>query len=80
MFNFAFPGETSKRDLSPDDVAGITAIYPLAADPHRCEPPNIAPRSGCSCAAAGAPGGGLVGLGVALWLWWGWRRRHTTSL
>ena len=35
-------GETSKRVLSADDVAGVCAIYPAP--------------SGCSCGAGGAPG------------------------
>ncbi len=35
-------GETSKRALSPDDVAGVCAIYPTP--------------SGCGCGAGGSPG------------------------
>jgi len=35
-------GETSKRALSPDDVAGVCAAYPVAG--------------GCGCGSAGGPG------------------------
>ncbi len=35
-------GETSKRALSPDDVAGVCAIYPR--------------QGGCGCGSGGAPG------------------------
>ena len=49
-------GETSKRILHPDDLAGICAIYPLGAqtatsvgDPIRFEPAG----SGCGCSSRG---------------------------
>ena len=41
-------GETSKRALSPDDVAGVCAAYPVAG--------------GCGCGSAGGPGALAVGL------------------
>jgi hypothetical protein len=51
MYPSTVIGETSKRDLSPDDVAGVTAIYP--------EP------SGCGSAGPGALGA-LLAAGAAL--------------
>ncbi len=40
MYRSARDGETSKRDLSEDDIAGIISIYPLASDPSDCQPPR----------------------------------------
>ena len=40
MYRSARDGETSKRDLSEDDIAGIISIYPLADDPDRCNEPR----------------------------------------
>lgn len=75
MFNFAEIGETDKRTLEPDDMAGIAAIYPLARDPGVCAPPDLSLRKPCGCGAAEGGGGGghrhaLPWLLVSLWLTW----------
>lgn len=50
MYNFAEPGEMLKRTLEPDDVNGLCAIYPTAADPNVCEPvPPIYSQPTCNC-------------------------------
>jgi len=50
MYNFAEPGETIKRTLEPDDMNGVCAIYPTAADPNVCEPvPPISSQPTCNC-------------------------------
>jgi hypothetical protein len=67
MFPSTDPGRTSQRWLSPDDVRGVCAIYPAAADPRVC--PLDLPDDGCRCAASGArdaaPGAGGFGLLLA---------------
>ncbi len=59
MFNYAYPGELEKTSLEPDDEVGLAAIYPLAEDPGRCEPPDLSPDAPCGCAGPG--GGGPLG-------------------
>ncbi len=50
MYPKAVAGETSKRDLRPDDIDGICTIYPVG-------------KGGCGCASTGADGLlGLLGL------------------
>ncbi len=48
MYNFAFTGETKKRNLTDDDIAGLCAIYPPGDDPDVCAPVSFRPQ-GCSC-------------------------------
>jgi hypothetical protein len=48
-------GETKKRSLETDDQNGFCSLYPLAQDPHRCEPVTIDVTGGCQV-APGAPG------------------------
>ena len=58
MAGSAVAGETSKRDLHDDDVAGICAVYPAGAFEEACDP---TPRGGlerdcepgCGCSAPG---------------------------
>jgi MYXO-CTERM domain-containing protein len=66
MFPSTDPGRTSQRWLSPDDVRGVCAIYPAAADPHIC--PLDIPDDGCGCAASGEPSAptGAGGFGFLL--------------
>jgi hypothetical protein len=62
MYASAVAGETIKRDLSPDDVAGLCTIYPAGTPAGVCD---FHPRGGldldcdttCSVSAAGAPTG-----------------------
>jgi MYXO-CTERM domain-containing protein len=56
MYPLTRPGDVEKRELHPDDVEGVCAIYP-AGD-----------GGGCGCGSAGAPGaiGALLAL-VGLW-------------
>jgi MYXO-CTERM domain-containing protein len=42
----------TKRVLTPDDIAGVCAIYPPSADPHSCT--ENTPDDGCGCTAAGS--------------------------
>lgn len=56
MFNYTDVGQVDKRSLEPDDQAGACAIYPLAANPNRCERVDLGP-GGCDCRAA--PGSAL---------------------
>jgi hypothetical protein len=48
------PGETSKRTLGPDDIAGLCTIYPKGQETSNCAPPT--PKKGCSCSADSASG------------------------
>ena len=41
MYNFASPGEISKRSPEADDVNGIVNAYPAASDPGTCKPINL---------------------------------------
>ncbi len=64
MYNFQECGETKKADLTPDDIAGICAIYPLSEDPGVCEGVG---GGGGGCTASGqSPSLMLLGVGVAL--------------
>jgi len=60
-------GETAKRVLSQDDVAGVCTIYPAGGPTATCVKPGAKSHGGC--AAAGTSGGvpALLALGVALW-------------
>ncbi len=40
MYWTAREHELSKRDLSPDDIEGLCAIYPILQDPDRCREPR----------------------------------------
>ncbi len=66
MYAIVETGETSKRVLSPDDVAGICTIYPTADDPKLCT--LDLPDDGCGCASGGGArtiGGLAFGLAFA---------------
>ncbi len=60
-------GDTDKRTLAPDDVAGLCAIYPKGAPPTTCTPSGhititSAPAGGCSSSGPA----GLLALVLAL--------------
>jgi matrixin len=55
MFASYAPGQTQQRDLSPDDVEAVCAIYPPGRKAGRCDP---TPRGGLSEACADDGGAG----------------------
>jgi hypothetical protein len=72
MWAMAVPGETIKRDLQPDDIAGICGIYPPGTLPTECNPE---PRGGlgldcrpptCGCRIPGGRARSDAGPGRAL--------------
>ena len=71
MFNFQECGETKKETLTPDDIAGVCGIYPLAMSPNTCE--RVGENGGC-CQSGGGPSGPLTIAGILL-LTRFWRRR-----
>ncbi len=68
MFAEAAAGETAKRDLTADDVAGMCAVYPVGQEPELDE------GGCCGAGARPSPAAGVAALGVALVL--GRRRRR----
>ena len=52
MFAAVSPGDTLRRTLAPDDIAGVCAIYP--------------PESATSCTAGGGDGGGDLSRGCSV--------------
>jgi MYXO-CTERM domain-containing protein len=78
MWQYADLGEVSKRDLEPDDVAGVCAIYPAGAQPTSCEGLDTAEcqTSGCACRSGG--GGGALAVAALLLLVLRPRRRPST--
>jgi hypothetical protein len=72
MYASAPIGETSKRTLSDDDVAGVCDIYPSDAPPTTCTPSGrivVAPASGSTTSGCASVAGGgawlLAVLGAA---------------
>ncbi len=65
MYNFQDCDETKKEMLSPDDVAAICSIYPVANDPGSCKPAELG--GGCCDAGSGGPPLALP-LGVLVWI------------
>ena len=64
MYDSAPSGQTSKRILGTDDIAGICTIYPRGADTLTCLAPNT---SGCGCSQAqNGPGAVLGALALLL--------------
>jgi hypothetical protein len=63
MSAVALRGDTGKRTLAPDDVAGVCDIYPVAMDPMSCPTEDVAPPSmeACRCDAGGARGHATAG-------------------
>jgi hypothetical protein len=54
MYNFAMPGEISKRSPEADDVAGIVNAYPPASDPGSCKPTDLNAFKTGGCSIGGA--------------------------
>jgi MYXO-CTERM domain-containing protein len=68
MYASAVAGETLKRDLHPDDIEGICAVYPPGRPTGECD---FTPRGGLELVCGGgcsvsAPGSGSSGPGLAL--------------
>jgi hypothetical protein len=55
MFNFASPGETKKRSLEADDLAGACAAYPASQGDRSCERTDLDALLGRGCAFTGHP-------------------------
>ena len=70
MFASASTGETSKRTLADDDIAGICAIYPTGMKAQTCgdAPPT---NKGCGCGSAD----GIAPLPLGVLAWFARRRR-----
>jgi hypothetical protein len=47
MSEYAYSGETTKRDLHKDDINGICNLYPLERDPEICEEPICGLNTTC---------------------------------
>ena len=62
MYNYSVEGEISKRTLEPDDIQGLTAIYPLARDPKIYSRVDFTQKT-CGCRA-----GSRTRHGVPLWI------------
>ncbi len=71
MYNFQDCDETKKETLSDDDITAICTIYPIAKDPHSCEPASVS--SGCCDAGSPPP---LLPLAVLAWIF---RRRGKSA-
>jgi MYXO-CTERM domain-containing protein len=66
MYNYASPGETSKRMVQPDDVAGIVDAYAPANDPGSCAPVDLNAFKTKGCAMGGAAPSSPLAIGFAL--------------
>jgi hypothetical protein len=56
MYNYEDCGETKKATLSPDDIAAICSIYPIAKDPGVC---NAVDSTQGGCCQSQVGGGGV---------------------
>jgi MYXO-CTERM domain-containing protein len=54
MYNYEDCGETKKASLSPDDIAAICAVYPIAKDPGVCNAVNSTKGGCCQAQATGS--------------------------
>ncbi len=66
MYNYAAPGETSKRSPELDDVAGIANAYPPADDPGSCKPINLDDYRTGGCSIGGRTSRSLAAIAVLL--------------
>jgi len=66
MYNFAQPGEISKRSPEADDVAGIASAYPPANDPGSCKATNLDDFKTSGCSIAGRASRSLAAIAVLL--------------
>jgi len=66
MYNFAQPGEISKRSPEADDVAGIANAYPPGSDPGSCKVTNLDAFKTAGCSIAGRSSRSLAAIAVLL--------------
>jgi len=66
MYNFANPGETSKRSPEADDVAGIASAYPAAKDPGNCKAINLDDYRTAGCSIGGRTSRSLGAIAVLM--------------
>jgi len=66
MYNFAMPGEISKRSPEADDVAGIANAYPPANDPSSCKPTDLNAFKTGGCTIGGRASRSLAAIAVLL--------------
>ncbi|MCU1277915.1 MAG: peptidase and matrixin and adamalysin [bacterium] len=64
MYNFAQPGEISKRSPEVDDVNGIANAYPPASDPSSCKMTDLNAFKTGGCTIAGRAPRSLAALAV----------------
>ena len=80
MYASAPSGQTSKRILGADDIAGICAIYPRGAQTATCIQ-DSPPSGGCGCSPGqSGPGSVLATLAVLLQIARRSRRRPQTAI
>jgi len=65
MYPYQTCGETKKKTLSDDDIAGACAIYPTASDPKTCSAAQ-APTGCCDASAAPGPSSLLLAGAIAM--------------
>jgi hypothetical protein len=66
MYNYAMPGEVSKRSPEADDVAGIVNAYPPASDPASCAMVNLDSFKTAGCTIGGGSARSLAAIAVLL--------------
>jgi hypothetical protein len=66
MYNYASPGEISKRSPELDDVAAIADAYPPADDPGSCKPINLDDYKSAGCSIGGRASRSLAAIGLLL--------------
>jgi hypothetical protein len=66
MYNYATPGEISKRSPEADDVAGIAAGYPPGSDPSSCKTTDLNAFKTGGCAIGGRTSRSLASLALLL--------------
>jgi hypothetical protein len=64
MYNFAAPGEISKRSPEADDVAGIANAYPPANNPNNCKTTDLNAFKTSGCSIAGRESRSLAAIAV----------------
>jgi hypothetical protein len=64
MYNFAQPGEISKRSPELDDAAGIANAYPPANDPGSCKMTNLKDFKTSGCSIGGRVSRSLAGIAL----------------